>query len=182
MRLQLRVADIDRFIGIAPRWQMLAAILVTLVACAEGAPACPATGNSDVAPSAGCFAASAEGLLLVQGLDGKVSLPGGSSEPGESAQCTAFRETWEETGLRLQPRELLQVFNTGFHLYRCERGALSGDIDPPRRFEIRAAFYLPADRFHTYDWRFEEQREPLKTLLLDDSPSTTERASPDRGR
>ncbi len=182
MRLQLRAVEITGFTCFAPRMHMLAPILFALVACSEGSPTCSVTGKSGVAPSAGCFAASADGLLLVQGLDGKVSLPGGSSEPGESARCTAFRETWEETGLRLQPHELLQVFNTGFHLYRCERDALSGEIDPPPRFEIRAAFYLPADRFHSYDWRFEEQREPLKTLLLDDSPFTTERASPGQGR
>lgn len=103
---------------------------------------------------------------MVQGLNGKISLPGGSSKPGESAQCTAFRETWEETGLRLQPRELLEVFDTGFHLYRCEHDALSGVIDPPPRIEVRAAFYLPADRFHTYDWRFEDQQELLKKILL----------------
>jgi len=147
---------------------VLLAIPFTLVACSDGNPTCPFTGKSDVSPSAGCFVASADGLLLVQALNGKVSLPGGSREPGESAQCTALRETWEETGLRLQTRELMQVFNTGFHLYRCERDALSGEIDPPVRFEVRAAFYLPADRFHTYDWRYEDQRELLKKLLLDD--------------
>ena len=102
----------------------------------------------------------------MQGLNGKVSPPGGSSEPGESAQCTAFRETWEETGLRLQPRELLQVFATGFHLYRCERDTSSGQIDPPVRFEVRAAFYLPAVGFDRYEWRFPEQQLLLKNMLL----------------
>jgi len=129
-------------------------------------PTCPYIGEGEQVTSAGCFATSGGGLLLVQGLKGKVSLPGGSSEPGESAQCTAFRETWEETGLRLQPRELLAVFDTGFHLYRCERGSQSGEIAPPGRLEVRAAFYLPADRFEEYDWRYEDQRVLLKAMLL----------------
>jgi len=111
---------------------------------------------------------------MVQGLNGEIGLPGGSSQPGESAQCTAFRETWEETGLRLQPRELLEVFDTGFHLYRCEHDALSGVIDPPLRFEVRAALYLSADQFHTYECRFKEQEEALKGLLLRRSSMTAD--------
>ena len=152
---------------IAVRVQVLSALLLALVACSDGAGTCPFTGKSEEAHSAGCFTASGDGLLLVQGLNGKVSLPGGSSKSGESAQCTAFRETWEETGLRLQPRELLRVFNTGFHLYRCEPGALSGEIDPPLNFEVRAAFYLPADQFDKYDWRFEDEQALLKNMLFD---------------
>ena len=140
-------------------------MLLTLVACSDGSPACPVTDKGDLAPSAGCFATADQSLLMVQGLNGEISLPGGSSEPGESAQCTAFRETWEETGLRLQPRELLAVFDTGFHLYRCEYDALSGVIDPPLRFEVRSALFLPADQFHTYEWRFEKQKEILNSLL-----------------
>jgi 8-oxo-dGTP pyrophosphatase MutT (NUDIX family) len=105
-------------------------------------------------------------------MNGEISLPGGSSLPGESAQCTAFRETWEETGLRLQPRELLDVFDTGFHLYRCERDKRSGVIDPPPRLEVRTAFYLAPDQFESYVWRFEEQRDLLKKLVLNSSPDT----------
>ena len=140
--------------------------VMALAACSGGAPSCPFTGGADIAPSAGCFSASREGLLLVQGLNGKLSPPGGSSEPGESAQCTAFRETWEETGLQLQPRELLEVFDTGFHLYRCERDAGSGEIDPPTRFEVRGAFFLPAALFDRYEWRFPDQQLLLKKRVL----------------
>ena len=162
----------DRFTGVSPRIQLLLAILFTAVACADVAPTCPFTDNGDSAPSAGCFAVANDGLLLVQDLKGNVSLPGGSSEPGESAQCTAFRETWEETGLRLHPAELIQVFDTGFHLYRCNIDSQSGTIYPPLRLEVQAAFYLPAHRFRSYDWRFEDQRDLLQDLLAD-TPGVT---------
>jgi 8-oxo-dGTP pyrophosphatase MutT (NUDIX family) len=140
--------------------------LLFLASCSYESPPCPYTEKADKAPSAGCFSASVDGLLLVEDLNGRLSPPGGSSEPGESAQCTAFRETWEETGLRLQPRELLQVFDTGFHLYRCDRDASSGDINPPPRFEVRAAFYLPAESFDRYEWRYPQQQLLLLDMLL----------------
>ena len=140
--------------------------LLALAACSAREPACPVADFGEVAASAGCFAVSRGELLVVQGFNDKISLPGGSSEAGESARCTAFRETWEETGLRLQPGALLQVFDTGFHLYRCDRDAGSGEINPPLRFEVQDVFYLGADRFEDYEWRFEEQRDLLRTMLL----------------
>jgi 8-oxo-dGTP diphosphatase len=139
---------------------------LVLAACSGDAPSCPFTGVADTAPSAGCFVVSDQALLLVQGLNGKLSPPGGSSAPGESAQCTAFRETWEETGLRLQPGELLGVFDTGFHLYRCKPDADSGEINPPIRFEVRDAFYLPAAQFENFEWRYPGQQVLLKEWLM----------------
>ena len=165
MRIYTRPAGIGWFGSHSTRCRVFVALLLALAGCSEGSGVCPVTGKGDQAPSAGCFATSAEGLLLVKDLDGRVSLPGGSSKPGESAQCTAFRETWEETGVQLQPRELLQIFSTGFHLYRCERDELSGEIDPPPRLEVQAAFYLPADQFDRYVWRYEDQKELLRLML-----------------
>ncbi|MCX2979614.1 NUDIX domain-containing protein [Halieaceae bacterium IMCC14734] len=137
-------------------------------ACAVEAPPCPVVElaeQAEPAPSAGCFAATAAGLLLVQGMNGHVSVPGGSSLNDETPRCTAFRETWEETGLSLQPRELLTVFDTGFHLYRCAHDVDSGSIDPPPRLEVRTAFYLPVSDFAEYSWRFTYQREIMQQLM-----------------
>ena len=153
----------------APVLPVCAALLL-VQACSHGAPACPFNDKEDRAPSAGCFVASEDGLLLVQGLNGKLSPPGGSSKPGESAQCTAFRETWEETGLRITPRELLQVFDTGFYLYNCELGSDSGEIGPPPKMEIRRAFFLSPDSFGEFTWRYEEQQELLRGMLLIEAP------------
>ena len=147
------------------RYLVALALPLCVVACAGESPPCPFSEHTDRAPSAGCFAVSERGLLLIQDITGKISIPGGSSLHDESAQCTAFRETWEETGLSLRPRQLLTIFDTGFYLYRCERHAGSGEIDPPLPLEVRDAFYLPAARFEEFQWRFEEQRELLKDML-----------------
>jgi 8-oxo-dGTP pyrophosphatase MutT (NUDIX family) len=153
---------------------LLPFLSLLLAACAAEQPPCPVAGDAAVAVSAGCFAVAGGELLLVQGFNGKVSLPGGSSEPGESARCTAFRETWEETGLRLVPGKLLRVFDTGFHLYRCDAEPGSGDGAPPPRFEVRDVLRLGTGRFGDYEWRFPEQRDLLRDMLLEEADSTRE--------
>ena len=129
------------------------------------APPCRFSGDPAIAPSAGCFSVVEQRLLVVQGLNGDISLPGGSSVRGETAQCTAARETWEETGLTLKPGRRLATFATGFHLYECQRDANSGAIDPPPRLEVRQAFYLHVDEFDQWQWRYPEQATLLRKFM-----------------
>ncbi len=104
-------------------------------------------------------------VLVVETLQGLVNLPGGSSQPNEPAQCTAQRETWEETGLHLRVGELLTVVEeTGFHLYHCHITTESGEIDPPPRMEVRAAYWLKPDRFGEKQWRFKGDETRLADL------------------
>ena len=145
---------------------LTALALALLCGCSyRDAPPCRFSGDPAVAPSAGCFSVVEQRLLVVQGLAGDISLPGGSSDPGETAQCTAVRETWEETGLTLKPGRRLATFATGFHLYACQRAADSGEIDPPPRLEVRQAFYLHVDEFDQWQWRYPEQEALLRTLM-----------------
>jgi ADP-ribose pyrophosphatase YjhB (NUDIX family) len=52
----------------------------------------------------------ADKLLLIQRADsGKWALPGGWVDPGESPECTAVRETQEETGVTVRARSILAV-------------------------------------------------------------------------
>jgi 8-oxo-dGTP pyrophosphatase MutT (NUDIX family) len=72
-------------------------------------------------------------------------IPKGQSEPGESAQETALRETAEEAGLVFQPDELLEL---GRYTYRPSKdlwlfAALTDRFDPVR-CHCRTQF---ADRF-----------------------------------
>jgi 8-oxo-dGTP pyrophosphatase MutT (NUDIX family) len=135
-----------------------------LVACREVAqPACPYQGEPDYAPSAGCLVAIDDQMLLVEMKTGGLTPPGGKARAGESAQCAAHRETWEETGLDLMPRRLVRVFDTGFHLYRCD---YYRNYDPLRALpsEVSRALWLPLERFDSVRWRFAGQGALLRTL------------------
>ena len=72
--------------------------ILFLVSCAE-APKCHSTVESSNEANAGCLVVSENKLLLIEDHRGGLSLPGGSSNTGETAQCTAEREVWEETGV-----------------------------------------------------------------------------------
>ena len=62
-------------------------------------------------PVAGCFVFNDDRqLLLIRHSEGHWSNPGGVVEPFESPADAAVRETWEETGLLVEPTRILGVF------------------------------------------------------------------------
>jgi 8-oxo-dGTP pyrophosphatase MutT (NUDIX family) len=101
-------------------------------------------------------------ILLVRQRDGNVwSTPGGSVELDESPIDAVVRETWEETGLLVQPKALIGVFGgPGFvvrygngdetqyvmSVFECsiESGVLAGVTD-----EVTACRFIPEDEFRT---------------------------------
>ena len=83
----------------------------------------------------------------------------------EPAQCTAHRETFEETGLDLLPRQLLRTFDTGFNLYYGEIHAGSGAIQPRSFFEVQRAYWLPLEDFGRVEWRFPGQGQELEQMF-----------------
>jgi 8-oxo-dGTP diphosphatase len=149
---------------------MLLALTALLAGCTREAPPCPVPDASDIAPSAGCFSVTDGKLLVVQGLSGKIGLPGGLSAPGEAAQCTAFRESWEETGLYLEPVELLRVFSKDFRLYRCDYRAHPGNTDPPISIDAITVLRLSPGQLDDYTWRFDEERDVVYALLAGRDP------------
>ena len=74
--------------------------ILFLSGCDLSAPPCPFKGAPAFAPSAGCMVLDGTSMLVVENFEGKLSPPGGMSREQEPAQCTAFRETWEETAWR----------------------------------------------------------------------------------
>ena len=147
--------------------------LLLLAACqaaSEPKRACPYQGEPDEAPSAGCLVVVHGKMLVVDSRRGGLTPPGGKVKKGESAQCTAHRETLEETGLDLNPGELLKVFDTGFHLYACEIHAESGSIDAAI-LEVKRSFWLDLDDFDAVQWRYPGQEKILREILMPDSAS-----------
>lgn len=137
-----------------------------LTACKPATPVCPFNGEPEYAPSAGCLAVVEGRVLLVEMHTGKLSPPGGKARAGESAQCAAHRETWEETGLDLMPDRLLQVFDTGFHLYSC---GFYRNYDPLNVWpsEVKQALWVPLEEMESKQWRFAGQGRILRNLIDD---------------
>ncbi|MFT5578373.1 MAG: 8-oxo-dGTP diphosphatase [Paraglaciecola psychrophila] len=134
-----------------------------LQSCGPSMPECPYRAEQAAVASAGCLLNQGSSLLVVAGFNNRISVPGGGSAKGEAPRCTAHRETWEETGLEVTVGKLEQVFDTGFHLYRCQLATTEATIDPPMRLEVRRAWFLPLPQFSEFEWRY-----PYQQALMDE--------------
>jgi len=70
-------------------------------------------GNIRLGCSAVLFDANREKILLTRRVDnGQWCLPSGGVEPGESVTEACFRETLEETGLKVRVKRLTSIFSS----------------------------------------------------------------------
>ena len=145
------------------RWLVLVFVLVT--GCTE-APDCEFEGDALSAKSAGCLVYQNGALLLVSSHEDEWGPPGGSVDSGESAQCAAVRETWEETSIVVSAGELVRVFDNGFHLFWCSPDSVAEPVIR-RPLEIKATSFYPVENFDSLTWRFPKQGEALATLIAD---------------
>ena len=137
-----------------------------LVSCAE-TPKCNYSGDSSLEANAGCLVVHENKLLIVEDSKGRMSLPGGSKNSGEVAQCTAEREVWEETGVEVKAVKRITTFNNGFQLFECDisgKQVLDG-ATRPWRFEIDEIHWFGLSQFVNKNWRYPEQLALMKAHL-----------------
>lgn len=74
-------------------------------------------------------------MVIKHSPSGLYDLPAGDPLSGESAQCTAHRHTWEQTGMNVEVDQLLGVTQPGVMIFSCNinNGFTSkdGPLPPP---------------------------------------------------
>lgn len=141
----------------------------------SGLYACPYKQDSvetGRAFAAGCLIKSQGKMLAVRHrFSGKLGMPAGHAEGSESARCTAYRETLEETGLEAEVHDLLRQFDNGFRLYRCTLPGyqhLSDSVEVPVSgiAEVSEIIWHEPGSAPGRQWRFPKQH-PAVMLLFD---------------
>ena len=145
-------------------------VLTLLIACSHKnpAPECKidAVHKSNVEANAGCFIQKNGKLLLIrQRNKSKLSFPGGTHERGETAQCTAHRESWEEAGVNVTVGRNLHIFKNKFHLFECDIPENSGQLKTNDPKEINEVLWINPQDTSKSDWRYEKQRALTIELL-----------------
>ncbi len=155
---------------------MLRRGLFTLALLA-GCAASGAAGSDARVRSAGCYIPTPAGVVMNVGrFNGKLQLPAGARQAGESPECTARRETYEETGLEVDVGERVAERKGGrFVLFRCvPRQPLDAAVAlrAPALFEIsRVLVVNPLTLRDAHGeavdvpWRFPGDRGTLRWLF-----------------
>lgn len=147
----------------------------SLLADAPSPPMCriDKTHFEAVPGNAGCIIRVGKTFLTItHRLTRKYDIPGGRSNgETESAQCTAHRETWEETGFNVEVGPLLGVNENRFRYYGC---TLDDDFDGkildfplPEWAENEVVAIQFVDLFDTqhFHWRYPDQLILLRDMF-----------------
>ena len=133
--------------------------------------------------NAGCLIRIADRMLMVRDRSsGRLGFPAGTGNPGEAAQCTAHRETWEEAGIDVEVGRLVRVFDNGFRLYACQPSDLA--VSPGAAIavpdwawsEVSEIGWVDPEGLFAEDWRYPEQwpdvLQHFRQLAGDAKPDT----------
>lgn len=147
--------------------------VLTIMGCSSDAPAPPmCRTTSDYSGSeenAACLIRTSDKLLLIRHrLSGKLDMPGGGKQRGESLACAAHRETWEETGFNVLVGEPLGRTPNGMLLFACREqanaGALPDTFNPPdwARLEVTSLHKINPFELEHDELRFATDLIPLR--------------------
>ncbi len=121
-------------------------------------------------------------LMVRDRSSGRLGFPAGTGNPGEAAQCTAHRETWEEAGIDVEVGRLVRVFDNGFRLYACQPSDLA--VSPGAAIavpdwawsEVSEIGWVDPEGLFAEDWRYPEQwpdvLQHFRQLAGDAKPDT----------
>ena len=144
----------------------LAASLLLAGCTGTKAPVCPYAKEAAPRANAGCLVTQGDEVLVItMRLTGKQSIPGGTTEIGESPRCTAHRETFEETGVEVEVHELLGTFDNGFHMYRCTPVDDSQLPRPQDWKEVSDVAWRSWLSLNKENWRFPKQFDRTRTII-----------------
>lgn len=120
--------------------------------------------------SAACVVLHNGDLLAIRHrFGGKLGLPGGGAHPGESAACTAQRETWEETGLEVRTVRRLVNLGPAAHIFECEpleEPDVTAHVPPLHALpEVIGIHWIDPATIDAEDWRFPAQLPELQAAI-----------------
>lgn len=145
-------------------------VFASLFACQIAAAA---TEYSDF-KVAGCFIATAEGVVLGINYRGQLQLPMGHRKSEETAIQTALRETKEETGIEVKVGQLITTLeDKTVLLFQCDpRDALNyAELKASDSWEVRSVLVMNPHTRKNFDgqqienpWRFKETEILLRSI------------------
>lgn len=152
-------------------------VLSTFFGCTQDSPPPPTCRTSvDLSvqsDAAACLIISSNTVLLVvHKRSGKLDLPAGGSKQGESTQCTAHRETWEETGLNVEVGRQLATTSHNNPIFLCteESGlaALPASFNAPpwSQWEVSKLVKVNPFDLHNDQLRFKDDLIPLRDAFI----------------
>lgn len=149
-----------------------------VISCSQDKPSQPMCRvikdhYENLSGNAGCVIRVGKDILaLTHRASGKLDIPGGTSDgEQESAQCTAHRETWEETGFNVEVGQLLGSNDNGFRYYACtlddDFGGEIQSFPVPEWASIEVKAIQLKNPFVTIpnDWRFPDQLIDMRDMF-----------------
>ncbi|TPV57862.1 NUDIX hydrolase [Aestuariibacter sp. GS-14] len=161
---------------------LLTAILVvlTLFGCSDPTPSAPfcrsvptALPENVSSEGAACLIRVNNSVLLIRHrLTGKLDFPAGGREGNETLQCTAHRETWEETGFNVEVGPLLSLTASDMPVFNCTADSsiakLPAQFDAPDWSGLEVKLLEKVDPFllSEDELRFADDLIPLRDAYV----------------